>query len=82
MPTCERCGDGAAETFTLSLEWPTEDPEDYDDPVEFEDPGAAVLDVCGRCASATADNLLVDRAVTRGFDSVYAGLYAPPEVRP
>ncbi|GAB6863277.1 hypothetical protein ACFR97_17640 [Haloplanus litoreus] len=82
MPTCECCGGDVDETFTLALEWPAEDPDDYDDPSEFEDPGAAVFDVCGRCADGVASNVLVDRAVTRGFDDVYAGLYAPPEVRP
>lgn len=76
MATCDARGDEVAgEPFTLALEWPAEEPADYDDPAEFDDPGAAVLAVCGACASATADNLLVDRAITRGFDDVYAGLH-------
>ena len=70
MSTCDRCGDGVDETYALRLEWPAADPE------EFEDPGRATLAVCGACASATASNVLVDRAVTRGFDDVYAGLDA------
>jgi hypothetical protein len=76
MPTCDRCGDTVDETYALRLEWPAEEPADYDDPVEFEDPGRATLAVCGDCASATADNILVDRAITRGFDDVYHGLDA------
>jgi len=76
MSTCDRCGDGVDETYQLRLSWPAEDPADYDDPAEFEDPGRATLAVCGACASATASNVLVDRAVTRGFDDVYAGLDA------
>jgi hypothetical protein len=77
MPTCEYCGDEAAETYQLRLSWPAADPADYpEEPVEFEDPGAAVLDVCGDCADGVASNVLVDRAVTRGLDDVYAGLDA------
>ncbi|MFC7175398.1 hypothetical protein ACFQL0_22060 [Haloplanus litoreus] len=52
MPTCECCGGDVDETFTLALEWPAEDPDDYDDPSEFEDPGAAVFDVCAAAPMA------------------------------
>jgi len=82
MPTCERCGDDVDETYTLDFEWPAEDPAVVDDAAAFDDPGAAVLELCGQCADGVASNVLVDRAITRGFESVYAGLYAPPEVRP
>jgi hypothetical protein len=75
---CEYCGDdGVDETYALRLSWPAEDPADYpEEPVDFEDPGRATLAVCGDCADGVASDVLVDRAVTRGFDDVYAGLDA------
>lgn len=76
MPTCDYCGDAVTgeEAFTLALEWPAEQPEAFDDPAEFDDPGAGVLALCADCADAVATDILVDRAVHRGLDDVYADL--------
>jgi hypothetical protein len=76
MPTCEYCGADTDETYALRLQWPAEDPGDYDGPVEFEDPGRATLGLCGDCADGVATDILVDRAIVRGFEDVYAGLDA------
>lgn len=76
MTVCELCGETATETYTLSLEWPAESPEDFDDPVEFDDPGSGTLVACARCADSVATDILVNRALLRGFDDVYAGLGA------
>lgn len=73
---CENCGATVDERYTLSLEWPAESPEDFDDPVEFDDPGHGTLAVCRDCASSIATDILVNRALLRGFDDVYAGLGA------
>jgi len=73
MPTCECCGDEAGEWYRLALEWPPKEP-DEDELVTFDDPGAGELRVCGGCADGVATNVLVNRAITRGLDDVYAGL--------
>lgn len=74
MATCEYCGREAGETYTLALEWPQESPEECTGPVDADDPGAGTLTVCDDCADTVATDLLVDRAVQRGLDDIYAGL--------
>jgi len=74
MPTCDLCGSDAEELFQLVLEWPEEDPEKYDDPLELDDPGAAEFTACGDCAEPIATNVLTNRAISRKLDHIYAGI--------